>query len=317
MGSNPKPKKPKRSGSRILWEITVLVLIVFIISACLSWFFYNRSTNEVMENNREKLIRVQATNMTTTFGFITYFLGDLVAQEMEARPDLVQALIPDIMSKNISDIQRDVNVIMRRMVDLGTLGMSEASVALPATPPVFDEPTIIMSSNPDHMYESIPASLLPLYESKDRYLFLEDGIPEWGLKDEQLVVYCESAFVEGQSQKVMATGIKPMHAEMESINSYYEKQKRNINIIMWIVIASSLVVLFFITFFALSYLIRRRITRPIDELSAVAERVMEGELDVQIPIREGEEFEGLKRAFSAMLDSIRKVVSKAFDEDAD
>jgi len=61
--------------------------------------------------------------------------------------------------------------------------------------------------------------------------------------------------------------------------------------------------------------IGKRITRPIDELSAAAEEVMEGNLDVEIEVRRGEEFEGLKRAFKDMVESFRRYIAKSVGEE--
>ncbi|MBN1288086.1 MAG: HAMP domain-containing protein [Actinobacteria bacterium] len=52
-----------------------------------------------------------------------------------------------------------------------------------------------------------------------------------------------------------------------------------------------------------------RITEPIDELADAAEQVIAGNLDMEVPVRRGEEFEGLKNAFNEMLRNIRKITS--------
>ena len=70
-------------------------------------------------------------------------------------------------------------------------------------------------------------------------------------------------------------------------------------------------IVFLITFFILKRMIYKQITQPIDELTAVAGEVMDGNLDLEIDIREGEEFETLKRAFLEMLESILTVVNKS------
>lgn len=40
-------------------------------------------------------------------------------------------------------------------------------------------------------------------------------------------------------------------------------------------------------------------------------RVMDGDLEVEIPVREGEELEGLKLAFREMVDSFRLLMDRA------
>jgi hypothetical protein len=42
---------------------------------------------------------------------------------------------------------------------------------------------------------------------------------------------------------------------------------------------------------------------------------MEGNLDVEIIVREGEDFEGLKRVFKQMVDSIRLMIERSTGEE--
>jgi hypothetical protein len=60
----------------------------------------------------------------------------------------------------------------------------------------------------------------------------------------------------------------------------------------------SIIMIIIISFFVLSFLIHKRITEPIDELSAAAEQVMEGNLEVEVsvlsPPRSVESYESLE-----------------------
>ena len=77
------------------------------------------------------------------------------------------------------------------------------------------------------------------------------------------------------------------------------------------VVVGTLIVLVLLTFLALSFLIRRQITRPANDLSAAAEQIMDGSLDVEIPIREGEELESLKHLFREMVEGFRMLIARA------
>jgi nitrogen fixation/metabolism regulation signal transduction histidine kinase len=84
---------------------------------------------------------------------------------------------------------------------------------------------------------------------------------------------------------------------------------------MGLVIFGSIIVVILITFFVLSYMIRKRITDPVDQLAAAAEQVNEGNLDVEITVHEGGEFEGLERAFKQMVESWQKYIDKSLGEE--
>lgn len=78
---------------------------------------------------------------------------------------------------------------------------------------------------------------------------------------------------------------------------------------MLLVVVAALIVIA-ISYLYFSYLIRREITKPIEELEQVATEVMDGNLDVELEVREGEEFENLKRSFMAMVESIRSIIGR-------
>ena len=82
-------------------------------------------------------------------------------------------------------------------------------------------------------------------------------------------------------------------------------------------VLGGILIIALITFLILSYLIRTRITEPIQELSSAAEQVMEGDLDVHITIRSGEEFEQLKRAFQSMVDEWGRLMTRSLQEGED
>ncbi len=106
-------------------------------------------------------------------------------------------------------------------------------------------------------------------------------------------------------------GVTSLQDKVDEINAFYNDEKNRANLLIGLVVGISIVVIVLITFFVLSYLLRKRITEPINELSAAAEQVMEGDLEVDVPVREGEELEKLKTVFNEMVRSIREVINKS------
>jgi nitrogen fixation/metabolism regulation signal transduction histidine kinase len=76
----------------------------------------------------------------------------------------------------------------------------------------------------------------------------------------------------------------------------------------------SVFVVAIISFFILSLMLRKRITEPIDELAATAEEVMQGNLDVEVAVHEGGEFEGLEGAFKEMVEDFRRFIARSMDD---
>jgi nitrogen fixation/metabolism regulation signal transduction histidine kinase len=106
-----------------------------------------------------------------------------------------------------------------------------------------------------------------------------------------------------------------MQEKIDSINAFYDSERNSISLTLGLVVLISIIVVALITFFLLNYLIRKRITEPVDELAAAAEQVMQGNLDVEITVHEGGDFEGLERAFREMVESFRKYIARSTGEE--
>lgn len=106
-----------------------------------------------------------------------------------------------------------------------------------------------------------------------------------------------------------------MQEKIDSINAYYNEERRNVSLTLVLSVFLSIIAVVIIIFFLLSYLIRKRITQPIDELSATAEEVMGGQIDVDVKVHEGGEFQGLESVFKEMLDSLRNLITRSTEND--
>jgi nitrogen fixation/metabolism regulation signal transduction histidine kinase len=96
---------------------------------------------------------------------------------------------------------------------------------------------------------------------------------------------------------------------------FYSSEKNRSTAIIAAIVGGSVLLIILITFFVLSSLIRRQITKPIDALAAAAGEVMDGNLDVEVEVHPGGDFEDLERAFKEMVDSIRTYIAKSTGED--
>ncbi|MBN1288087.1 MAG: HAMP domain-containing protein [Actinobacteria bacterium] len=300
-------KKFNRARSSILFQVTALTVVVFIMASIVSYYVYMRSTDALIEKSREKVINTQAGDMSSSFLFIT----DMIASQMEEKVGAmdIMTFVQAIQDKEVLPIQETANTQMKKMIDDGTLGLQICAVAIPEVPPTITEPLVIMTSEDTLMYTEVPESISKYLEGDGGHELLENGVPEWGLENEQLLVYDLQRAEALRGYGMWAILLRPMHDDIGSIEGYFNKEKKNIDILMTIVIISTILLLVAIMFLVLSFLIRKKITRPIDELEEAAEKVMEGDMDIEVPIRKGEEFERLKYAFNEMLKSIRKFMN--------
>jgi len=96
--------------------------------------------------------------------------------------------------------------------------------------------------------------------------------------------------------------------ETAAIRDYYNQESRRASLYLAAILIGSIIIVILIIFFFLNHLIKKQITEPVEELSAAAERVMQGDLDIQVDVEDGEELESLKRAFNEMVESFRKYI---------
>lgn len=326
MSKKPHKSGRKRAGSRILLEITALVVILFISAGAVSLLFFRNSQGRLIQESKDKLIENRGNLMCSTNEYVVNLQSQIAMLSFPgSTPEsMVTDIGAGIAGKTVSPQQEVVNEMLRTLMDNGFWNSTIAFYGIPAYPEAVPEPTIIMSSDNGNMYNKVPAVLVDLmkmgedenrtgrkrFNARNAYEFFEGGVPELGLEGEYLVSAYRFSF-ENTESEIWYFVFSSMHDELGAIDSYYNTERKNIEITLILVMISTIIALVVITFFVLSYLIRKKITKPIDELEVAAEQVMEGDLDVQVPVREGEEFYGLKTAFNNMVASLRVVMSRA------
>lgn len=316
----------RRGRSSILVEITILIAVVFIASGAFSFFLFQNSQRRFIDSSKEKLIQSEAEMISSGYVFLTNTLVEILKLQGVTGDIAEEQMIffQAVVNKTQCPEQVYSNMILQDMIDNGLLESEAVIIATPAFPPAIPEPLVVMSSNDKYMYMELPKELQDLAElpagtnepyrktigDKSSYMLADNGIPEMGTTGKQLVSFY--LFVPDPDAKPLwAFSFKPMDSEINYIDEYYNSEKLRSSVIFGVITTGSLVLLITITFFVLSFLIRTRITKPIDELAEIAEKVMEGDLDVEVPIRPGEEFGGLKIAFREMLNSLRDVLERS------
>jgi len=305
-------KRPK-----ILYQVTTLLVVVLIASGLATFFIIRGSQDRLIDKSIEKLLENDAENVHSTFNYI----ATLLAPEFEERfrDTSEQEFVKALLNEQLTEVQKLTNSELQKMVDDKLLGVETIMVILPPSE-LLNEPLVFACNDGSLVYTwEVPGYLVDAIEGGAPFLWMEDGISELDLKGEYLIVVGELEG-EGTGDEDGAGGVGiaaiiPVHEEIAAINQFYGSERRTTNAILAAVVVGSIFIVILIAFFVLSYLIRKRITEPIDELSAAAEEVMKGNFDVEIGVREGEEFEGLKRAFKEMVESFRKYIAKSVGEE--
>ncbi|MBN2168490.1 MAG: HAMP domain-containing protein, partial [Actinobacteria bacterium] len=320
----------RRGRSSMLIQVTALVVVIFIIAGGLSLFLFQKSQSRLIDRSTEKIIQSSAESITSGH----YYISDLIVRyyalivptstESDAMKDFLNAL----KTKQTSLLQEGMNLILEDLREKSLHGIELAFEALPPIPGIITVPTVFTSSDDKYMYVEVPEALVDLYEmssdentplrarlnEENTYMLAEGGVPELGLEGPYLITTYKQKIDPSSQLEFWFFDFKPMQEQLADIDNFYTKENRNTIITMSIVIGVCIIVVALIIFFVLSHLLRTGITRPVDELAEAAEQVMGGNMDVVVPVRKGEEFEGLKNAFNAMVSSIRELMEKGVIE---
>lgn len=297
--------KSKRSG--ILYIVTGLVVAVFVIFSLVTLVVVNSSMDRMIENSKDKIIMSEVENISSATDYITDMLMPVFNQK--AQELTVNELLGALVAGHLTEPQRWMNGEMAELADRRVLGL-EKVLAVMAGSPFSSRPVILAASEEPLLAWEMPEYLVRGMAEDQAFLLMEEGIPELGLEGEHLIVLKKT---QDETRGITAffIGVSSLQEKVDEIDAFYSTEQRRARLLMGLVVGISVVVIVMITFFVLSFLLRRRITEPINELSAAAERVMEGDLEVAVPVRDGEELEKLKTVFNEMVHSIREVINKS------
>ena len=299
--------KPKRSKSRVLYQMTAFLVILFILSGLAIFFSFSSVRNRQFNENVDNLIKDYASGVSVTYDNMMplfFELGNKTLPPFDPEEPM-RALI----ERRVNEFVQFYNDWMKKMIAEGVMEADRMMVlVMPSS--FIPKAEVFMSSDESLLFNwEVPDYLLQAIADGELYVYLPDGMPELDMNDETLLVIKKIA--ENTAFDSAFIGVASIHDRVATINDFYNKQKRDSALLLALIMLISAIVLSLLSFFALGYLIRKRITQPVDELAAVAEEVMQGNLDVEIEIRKGEEFEGLKYAFKELLDTFRKILSKS------
>ncbi len=296
-------EKYRSKGSGILYIVTALVVVIFIVFGVAVALVFSGSQDKLIEKSRGKLIQSEVDNITSATGYITDLLMPVFNQKAAETP--IEDLLKALNTGELTEAQWWIIGEMQREVEMRVMTSS---------PLTGSQSVVIAASDPALMEKGwkVPEYLEAAFIDDRPYVEMHDGVPEMGLSGEQLIVLKKT---RDEERMVTAyfVGVTSLQEKVDDINAFFASEKSRTRKLIALVVVVSILIIVLITFFFLSYLLRRRITEPINELSAFAEEVMEGNLDVEVPVRKGEELEKLKTVFNEMVRSIREVIEKSVE----
>ncbi|MBN2169406.1 MAG: HAMP domain-containing protein [Actinobacteria bacterium] len=297
--------------SRTLYYITIFLVMIFLLSGTVNFFVFNHWQNELIDDSVNKMVERSSEYFSGVSLFVRNSLDPLVTEKLEVEQyaDIsISEMFAMMIRGESNPYQQFYNEFSKDIVDKGLMGLEDIIVVM-AGPLVPGGAIVVVASDEDLVGNwPVPDYLVKAMEDDVHYLYFEDGIKELGLTGEQIMAI-KTFETLGMTHSYI--GVKSMHTEIMELREFYDNEKGSVYLQLIPVMAGTLIVLVLLTFLILDFLIRKNITNPINELSHIAELVMEGQLDVDIPVREGEELEGLKRAFGEMVNSFRILIERS------
>jgi nitrogen fixation/metabolism regulation signal transduction histidine kinase len=296
---------------RMLYTVTALTLSVFLVFALASFLLLNRSMNHLTKRSQEILRETQAQTIKSSTEYIYLLTGQRAVENLATVSplEIYQAFI----NREILPFQEEMCREIRAMVERGLNGLDSISVVLLVEPGEGRPPqnVVYLSHDESLVYKAtVPGKIVEAIKSGEEYLWMEGGIPEFGLPGEHLVILQPfNPGIPGTTVSIVCT--RPMHEEISRIESLLEGERRNNLFFLLTFMAAAMGVLVLVVLILLRQLIISRITRPIERLAGAAARVMEGDLDVEIDVDEKGEFAVLEKAFKNMVESLRRVIEKS------
>ncbi|MBN1288422.1 MAG: HAMP domain-containing protein [Actinobacteria bacterium] len=326
-----KGRKRRGGRSSMFFKVAILIIVVFLISGGIGMVLFYQSQARLAEASRQKIVRSVVDVIESGYLAVSKLVERYYFKILPgfADPGEIQEMMAMFMNSirtgTSNPVLEAINDAMSEYPEQGFHDLVLVFEAMPERPGVVDVPTIVMSSESDIMFTELPKVFVELHEMTEEentdyraridedsvYMLLEDGLPDFGLPGEHLViVYDHVVQMAGAESTYWFFTIKPMDRELAEIDSFYDRENRNTFILMGGMIVAGIIAVAVIILVVFSYLLKTRITAPVDELSEAAGQVMEGNLDIEVPVKSGEEFERLKRTFNEMLKSLSEIMEK-------
>ncbi|MBN1288776.1 MAG: HAMP domain-containing protein [Actinobacteria bacterium] len=301
----------------VLFQVIALFTIVFIAAGAFFMITVRSSMDSLVESSKESLIETQAELILSSHAYgatLSVSMNKAEGKSTSVDPEMIKGFISGIQNKEVSQYQKNMGETLRLMAEYDLFNYAMLVCIVPPGP-LADDYMVVISSDEKFLYTKPPRELIDLFdEEEDSYVFFENGIPSMEINEPFLATSYRLKSTSLGSMEILLVDFKPMGEEVEAMDEFFDSENNDLTLTMGIVIGISTLLLILVTIFLLSYLIRKRITGPVDELVSAANAVMDGDLDVQVQVKAGEQLESLKTAFNKMIVSLRELIEKSMEE---
>src|SRR4030042_2923150 len=304
-----KPTRSSKGGrSRIRVLITALPLTVVFVFGAVAFILLFSSQNRMANKSKDELIQIVCEDAASSARSLIPFLEPRFFTHGNDEAAFAKDL-PKILARELTDGQKAVDADLKKMIDEGLLNAKYILFIHPPEPPISTTTDVLLSTDASLVSSwPVPDALVDAIKDDTQYIYKEEGIPILGMERDG--VYIIAARYPGLTSGSISgvVGAASIEDKVSEIEAFLANEQKDSRLIFAIVMLGCLLVVFAITYFILSYLIRNSITKPIDGLADAAADVMDGKLDIDVQVHQGGDFEGLEQAFKEMVNSVRMMI---------
>lgn len=309
----------KSRKSRVLRRTTAFLVAFFLLCGAAIFVYYWHSQDRQMRRSIDETVQFEVENLTAAYDFywgkiIEQVYRDLYSTYLAQDPDFTSKMaglyVEYYREKKQTPDQEFFDKEFADIVKEGFLGMKYLfTLVMPSD--IVSEPFVSSSSDESMVYSwEAPPSILQAIEEGTRARYLPGGVPELGM-DADSLLYLRVEPFESLNSEYAIVLISDIHERVAAIGDFYRDERGHAILAFGIIMLVAMMLLSLISYFFLRYMIHKHITEPIDSLSTAAEEIMQGNLDVDIEVQKGEDFEGLKKAFREMMVALRDMIDRS------
>lgn len=317
MSEKDKEARFKSRRSRVLYELTLLMAGLYILGGLAAFFIASGTFNRLAEDSTDKLIQDKAQTISSSYSFLAQAELEVLITKFGVENIDRFALYEKLLKGEKDDLDPLQDFLIeetKKMTISGLLDMEYVFMVIPPNP-LTPNPITFVASEPDLVFMQLPEEIASAVEQNKEWILINEGIEELGLEKEQLVTFAKIESPVAADVLITFVGITPMSESISEVRDFYNEEKNKKLVNYSIIASSSVVIIIALSYFVLRHLIRKRITEPIDILSEEAEELMKGNLDIDIVVHEGGEFEDLESAIKEMVESFRKYIAKSMSDE--
>ena len=176
------------SRSRVLWEITALVLVVYLIGGVAAFLISMTSYNRLARESTDKLIEEKAQTISSSYDY-------LAKAEMEfilANYGVENIVLPDFYANISASDKNKIDPLQEYLIQKfeemrtgGLLGLRYIFMFIPD--PITRDLIVFASNDQGLLYTEFSEPVKQAVANNDPWILLENGVPELGLEGEQLM----------------------------------------------------------------------------------------------------------------------------------